>query len=93
MTFTINIAYKNGINIHRTELTNFSLELFLLSSLQPAISVGNVGQLATDILISTTLAENLGVIYDESLLPMIGNDPYTNGDTNNSCKLSSSCDG
>jgi len=68
------------------------LDMSQCSLVMPAISVGNVGQLATDILISTTLAENLGVIYDESLLPMIGNDPYTNGDTNNSCKLSSSCD-
>merc|ERR1712142_325944 len=43
----------------------------------PAVSVGNVGQLAVDLLISTLKMKKVGYIYDESITPVIGNDPYT----------------
>lgn len=69
----------------KLETSNYSLVL-------PAISVGNVGQLTVDVLIATTQAEKVGSIYDESLLPVIGNDPFSEADTALSCQLSTCCD-
>ncbi|XP_033126060.1 proteasome assembly chaperone 2-like [Anneissia japonica] len=43
----------------------------------PCISVGNVGQLATDLLISTLKMQQVGYLYDSSMLPMCGNDPFS----------------
>ncbi|KAL9230899.1 hypothetical protein vseg_006190 [Gypsophila vaccaria] len=42
----------------------------------PAISIGNVGQLAVDLMISTTKAEKIGYLDDPALLPCVGNDAY-----------------
>ncbi|XP_072013200.1 proteasome assembly chaperone 2-like [Amphiura filiformis] len=42
----------------------------------PAISVGNVGQLTADLLISTLQLDSVGHLHDESILPLCGNDPY-----------------
>ncbi|XP_071958377.1 proteasome assembly chaperone 2-like [Antedon mediterranea] len=42
----------------------------------PCISVGNVGQLATDLIISTLKMEHVGYLSDSSMLPMCGNDPF-----------------
>ena len=41
------------------------------------VSVGNVGQLAVDLMISTLKMKKVGHIHDESITPVIGNDPYT----------------
>ncbi|XP_071717482.1 uncharacterized protein [Rutidosis leptorrhynchoides] len=43
----------------------------------PALSIGNVGQLAVDLLIASTKAERIGYLDDRNILPCIGNDAYT----------------
>eukprot|EP01120_Amphizonella_sp_Union-15-10_P002808 TRINITY_DN13098_c0_g1_i1.p1 TRINITY_DN13098_c0_g1~~TRINITY_DN13098_c0_g1_i1.p1 ORF type:complete len:253 (+),score=39.73 TRINITY_DN13098_c0_g1_i1:82-840(+) len=42
----------------------------------PCLSVGNVGQLALDVLISTSSAERVGYFYSSQVLPVVGNDAY-----------------
>uniref|UniRef100_A0A5B7BBR8 Proteasome assembly chaperone 2 n=1 Tax=Davidia involucrata TaxID=16924 RepID=A0A5B7BBR8_DAVIN len=42
----------------------------------PALSIGNVGQLAVDLLISSTRAERIGYLDDPNVLPCVGNDAY-----------------
>ncbi|XAR72854.1 hypothetical protein NMG60_11019632 [Bertholletia excelsa] len=42
----------------------------------PALSIGNVGQLAVDLLILSTGAERIGYLDDPNLLPCVGNDAY-----------------
>ncbi|RRT68321.1 hypothetical protein B296_00010346 [Ensete ventricosum] len=46
------------------------------SLLLPGLSIGNVGQLAVDLLISSTGAKRVGFLDDPSLLPCVGNDAY-----------------
>jgi len=43
---------------------------------QPAVSVGNVGQLACDLLISTLNSRRVGYLYDDSTVPVAGSDPF-----------------
>lgn len=42
----------------------------------PALSIGNVGQLAVDLLVSSTRAERIGYLDDPYILPCVGNDAY-----------------
>ncbi|KAL2927545.1 Proteasome assembly chaperone 2 [Bienertia sinuspersici] len=42
----------------------------------PALSIGNVGQLAVDLLISSKRAERIGYLDDPYILPCIGNDAF-----------------
>ncbi|KAK1560357.1 hypothetical protein Q3G72_025658 [Acer saccharum] len=42
----------------------------------PALSIGNVGQLAVDLLVSSTRAETVGYLDDPFVLPCVGNDAY-----------------
>ncbi|XP_031281522.1 proteasome assembly chaperone 2 [Pistacia vera] len=42
----------------------------------PALSIGNVGQLAVDLLVSSTGAETIGYLDDPLVLPCVGNDAY-----------------
>ncbi|CAN6459929.1 unnamed protein product [Victoria cruziana] len=42
----------------------------------PALSIGNVGQLAVDLLISSLRADRVGYLNDPSVLPCVGNDAY-----------------
>ena len=49
---------------------------FLSFQPQPALSIGNVGQLAVDLLVSSTAAERVGYLDDLNLLPCVGNDAY-----------------
>ncbi|XP_058033014.1 proteasome assembly chaperone 2 isoform X3 [Ahaetulla prasina] len=44
--------------------------------LMPAVSVGNVGQLAIDLVISTLHMPRVGYFYTDCLVPMVGNNPY-----------------
>ena len=44
--------------------------------MMPAISVGNIGQLAMDILVTTLKAKKLASCYHPSMLPLVGPDPY-----------------
>ncbi|XP_075520902.1 uncharacterized protein LOC142554235 [Primulina tabacum] len=43
----------------------------------PALSIGNVGQLAVDLLISSLKADRIGYLDDPNVLPCVGNDAYT----------------
>ncbi|CAB4022204.1 proteasome assembly chaperone 2-like, partial [Paramuricea clavata] len=47
------------------------------SLILPAISIGNVGQLAIDLLIYNLDLKQVGYLYDSSILPLVGNDPFT----------------
>ncbi|XP_074338037.1 uncharacterized protein LOC141675226 [Apium graveolens] len=42
----------------------------------PALSIGNVGQLGVDLLISCTTAERIGYLDDPNVLPCVGNDAF-----------------
>ncbi|KAG9440814.1 hypothetical protein H6P81_020979 [Aristolochia fimbriata] len=44
--------------------------------LLPALSIGNVGQLAIDLLIASLKADKIGYLDDPSVLPCVGNDAY-----------------
>ncbi|GFP85441.1 proteasome assembly chaperone 2 [Phtheirospermum japonicum] len=43
----------------------------------PALSIGNVGQLAVDLLISSLKADKIGCLDDPNVLPCVGNDAYS----------------
>lgn len=58
---------------------------------QPAVSVGNVGQLTSDLIISSTEMTKIGYIHDDSTLPMVGNDPFSRPDPK-TCQLVTSCE-
>uniref|UniRef100_A0A3Q3XCV4 Proteasome assembly chaperone 2 n=1 Tax=Mola mola TaxID=94237 RepID=A0A3Q3XCV4_MOLML len=42
----------------------------------PAVAVGNVGQLAVDLLVSTLNMSRVGYMHTDCLIPMAGNNPY-----------------
>lgn len=44
---------------------------------QPAVAVGNVAQLAVDLIVSTLNMSRVGFIHTGCLIPMAGNNPYT----------------
>lgn len=44
--------------------------------LLPALSIGNVGQLAVDLIVSSLQARKVGYLDDPCVLPCIGNDPF-----------------
>ena len=44
---------------------------------QPAVSIGNVGQLTIDLLIYNLDLKRVGYLYDSSILPLVGNDPFS----------------
>ncbi|CAG5129469.1 unnamed protein product [Candidula unifasciata] len=58
----------------------------------PTVSVGNVGQLAADLIISTLHLERVGYVLHPSLLPVIGSNPYADDDDSASYKLTTSCE-
>ena len=69
------------------------LKCFLhCSPFQPTVSFGNVGQLAADLVISTLWMERVGYIYHESIIPVVGNNPFAHVDAT-SCKLTTCCEG
>jgi len=47
-----------------------------LCAFQPALSIGNVGQLVADLLISSMGSERVGYLDDPNVLPCVGNDAY-----------------
>lgn len=57
----------------------------------PAVSVGNVGQLAADLLISTMWLDKCGFIYHDSILPLVGNDPFAHPEAD-VCKVVTACE-
>jgi len=48
----------------------------------PAVSVGNIGQLAMDLIISTLNMCKIGYFYTDCLVPMVGNNPYATAEEN-----------
>ncbi|XP_063380068.1 proteasome assembly chaperone 2 [Cydia fagiglandana] len=54
----------------------------------PSVAVGNVGQLACDLLISSLNMKKIASVYSSALIPVAGYDPYDL----KSSKLSSSCE-
>jgi hypothetical protein len=40
------------------------------------VSVGNVGQLTCDVIISTLGAIRVGYFYEDSVQPVVGSDPF-----------------
>ncbi|XP_077405504.1 proteasome assembly chaperone 2 [Vanacampus margaritifer] len=50
-----------------------------LTLVMPAVAVGNVGQLAVDLLISTFNLPRVGYLHTDCLIPMAGNNPYATG--------------
>ncbi|KAM9838486.1 proteasome assembly chaperone 2 [Aulostomus maculatus] len=42
----------------------------------PAVAVGNVGQLAVDLIVSTLNLSRVGFLHTDCLIPMVGNNPY-----------------
>uniref|UniRef100_A0A8D0N4G9 Proteasome assembly chaperone 2 n=1 Tax=Sus scrofa TaxID=9823 RepID=A0A8D0N4G9_PIG len=60
--------------------------------LMPAVSVGNVGQLAIDLIISTLNMCKIGYFYTDCLVPMVGNNPYATAEEN-STELSINAEG
>ena len=61
--------------------------------IQPCVSVGNVGQLAADLVISTLCMTKVGYLHDDSIVPVIGNDPFATGDTSKVCRLMTAAEG
>lgn len=55
----------------------FKIWKILVRHWQPALSIGNVGQLATDLLISSLRAERIGYFDDPNVLPCVGNNAYS----------------
>lgn len=43
----------------------------------PAVAVGNVGQLAVDLIVSTLNLSRVGYFHTDCLIPMAGNNPYS----------------
>lgn len=54
----------------------FPLPTWSCVCLQPAVAVGNVGQLAVDLLVSTLNMSRVGYMHTDCLIPMAGNNPY-----------------
>ncbi|XP_061786781.1 proteasome assembly chaperone 2 [Nerophis lumbriciformis] len=44
--------------------------------IMPAVAVGNVGQLAVDLIISTLNLRRVGYLHTDCLIPMAGNNPF-----------------
>ena len=46
---------------------------------KPAVSIGNVGQLTVDLVVSAISpnGRHIGYLYDSSILPVVGNDAFT----------------
>jgi len=47
----------------------------------PAVSVGNVGQLAMDVLLASLSPSSLGQVHHRSLIPLVGPDPLDDSST------------
>lgn len=59
----------------------------------PVVSVGNVGQLTADLIISTLCMDHIGIIVHEAITPAVGNNPYAQPDEDHTtCKLASCCE-
>lgn len=57
----------------------------------PTVSVGNVGQLAADLIISTLWMDRVGYVHHPALTPVVGNNPFAHEDAT-SCKITTGCE-
>ena len=53
-----------------------ALSLIAFSRTQPAVTQGNVGELAIDVLIASLQATKVATLEHEDILPIVGNDPH-----------------
>jgi len=53
----------------------------------PSLTIGNVGQLAVDLLISTLTLPRIGFLEDDHVVPMAGNDTFTTNQGKLSCAI------
>lgn len=53
-----------------------NIQSFTELTFQPSVSVGNVGQLAADLLINTLKLTHVGYLSDPAILPLVGNDAF-----------------
>lgn len=72
MSFQCSRQQRTVTMINFLEKINFNGYTFIL----PSVSVGNVGQLATDLLISTLSMRKVGTLWDPSIIPIIGPPAY-----------------
>lgn len=66
----IKVSSRCGCFVYLTLFKSFR-------NFQPALSVGNVGQLAVDLLVSSLKADKIGYLDDPNVLPCVGNDAYS----------------
>ncbi|KAK7114390.1 proteasome assembly chaperone 2-like [Littorina saxatilis] len=59
--------------------------------LVPMVSVGNVGQLTADLIISTLWMDRIGFILHDAITPAIGNNPFAHAATT-ACKVTTCCE-
>uniref|UniRef100_A0A8C9QCL0 Proteasome assembly chaperone 2 n=1 Tax=Spermophilus dauricus TaxID=99837 RepID=A0A8C9QCL0_SPEDA len=69
-----------------------ALVIFGFTLLMPAVSVGNVGKFAIDLIISTLNMRKIGYFYTDCLVPIVGNNPYAT-EEDNSTELSTNAEG
>ena len=63
-------SHPNFVSLHGSNLT-------CISFTKPALGTGNVGEMALDLLITSSSAIRIATMENEHLLPAIGNDPFT----------------
>lgn len=66
------------IATHKYQIRSF-LTHFSVWFSKPAVSIGNVGQLAVDLVVSAVCPDgsSIGYLYDSCVLPVVGNDAFT----------------
>lgn len=79
MCLSISIRYSCYLNLKVLPILVIHRAYLLF---QPAVSVGNVGQLAIDLIISTLNMSKIGYFYTDCLVPMVGNNPYATAEEN-----------
>lgn len=67
------------------DLSNYTLIL-------PAISVGNVGQLAVDLIINSLNTTKYGYIFTSHLYPLVGNEAFSGGSDPSKGNLTTACE-
>ena len=57
------------------------------------MSVGNVGQLTVDLLVSTMHMEKVGYLSTDAVYPVVGNDPFRAPGPSGKCELVTATEG
>ncbi|KAI0211933.1 Proteasome assembly chaperone 2 [Lamellibrachia satsuma] len=53
----------------------------------PSVSVGNVGQLTVDLIVSTLHMDRIGYLSTDAVYPVVGNDPFSTKGSSDKCQL------